>query len=86
MPGHHAHVTAKLGISSLDGDIISLKMVHEAMGSVAAYCQWSLSNKVRISFHLFIYFLPSNGLKCHWEGLQVRGVEYIYLSMVFFSK
>jgi len=57
MPRHHAHVTAKLGISNLDGDIISLKMVDEEMGSVAAYCQWGLSNKVRISFHLFLSFL-----------------------------
>jgi hypothetical protein len=39
MPRRHAYVTAKLGISNLDGDVISLKMVDEEMGSVAAYCQ-----------------------------------------------
>jgi hypothetical protein len=43
---HRAHVAAKLGISDPDSDMVSLKLVDEETGNIAAYCQWGLSSQV----------------------------------------
>jgi hypothetical protein len=56
---HLAHVVAKLGISDPDGDIVSLKMVDEETGIIAAYCQWGLSSQVYITPHLLTFLLET---------------------------
>jgi hypothetical protein len=51
---HRAHAAAKLRISDPDSDVVSLKIVDEETGSIAAYCQWGLSSNVWIIFQLLL--------------------------------